>query len=95
MSETVKQTTRASAVLSVVLQDLASVNRFEHVVKRDVFLHHFLVSVLGKANILCSNLSTYPFQNVSCIPAFDFSHAMNKVFLVTLMPRGCAPDSLG
>jgi hypothetical protein len=60
MRKTAEQTTSSSAVLRVILQNLPRSNSFQDFIECNVFLDHFLLGVLGNANVLRHSLSTYP-----------------------------------
>jgi len=50
-------------MLGIVLQNLSCGNGFKNLIKCDVLLNHFLLSMLGNSNIFHIGLSTYLLQN--------------------------------
>ncbi len=63
LGKTVEQTTGSSTMLRIVFQDLPRSNGFKNLIKHDALFSHFLLSMLGDANVLHVSLSTYPLQH--------------------------------
>ena len=50
-------------MLRIVFQDLPCSNGFKNLIEHDVIFSHFLLSMLGDANVLYVSLSTYLLQH--------------------------------
>ncbi len=67
VSNAIKQTARSSFVLRVVFQNLGGGNRLKDLVKCNVLLYHFLLRVLGDADVFCRSLSADSLYQVDLV----------------------------
>ena len=70
----IEQTTRPAAVLGIVLQYLSRTDSLKHLIKRDSFLRHLLLRVLGDSKVPTCRLVSDPGKNRIQFGHIEFAH---------------------